>query len=198
MGRAIIRLVQRNGIALVALFLALGGTTYAASTALIGTNTVASPQVVNGSLKTIDLSKKARKALKGNRGLRGLRGSAGSQGAKGATGAQGVQGVQGVRACGYCGRVRKGERGRIGYRCAIEKHHLCEREQRRHGRLLLHGTELYAASRDCNVGQLRERRDHCWGGSRHRFCLPGWNAGAVQTYDDGGTIANKQFLVMFN
>ena len=91
MGRAIIRLVQRNGIALVALFLALGGTTYAASTALIGSNTVASPQVVNGSLKTGDLSAKARKALKGNRGLRGLRGSAGSQGAKGATGAQGVQ-----------------------------------------------------------------------------------------------------------
>jgi hypothetical protein len=95
MGRAIIRLVQRNGIALLALFLALGGTTYAASTALIGSNTVASPQVVNGSLKTKDLSAKARKALKGNRGLRGLRGLQGTQGAKGATGAQGIQGPAG-------------------------------------------------------------------------------------------------------
>jgi hypothetical protein len=86
------RFLRRNTIALLALFLALGGTTWAASSALIGRNTVASPQVVNGSLQTKDLSAKARKALKGNRGLRGLRGL---QGAKGATGAQGVQGVQG-------------------------------------------------------------------------------------------------------
>ncbi len=100
MGRAIIRLVQRNGIALVALFLALGGTTYAASTALIGKNTVASPQVVNGSLKTKDLSAKARKALKGNRGLRGLTGAKGAQGPKGATGTQGPAGpdLEEVRA----------------------------------------------------------------------------------------------------
>ena len=60
---------------MLALFLALGGTTYAASTALIGKNSVASPQVVNGSLQTKDLSAKARKALKGNRGLRGLTGA---------------------------------------------------------------------------------------------------------------------------
>jgi hypothetical protein len=93
MTRGFLRFVRRNTIALLALFLALGGTTYAASTALIGRNTVASPQVVNGSLKTLDLSKSARKALKGNRGLRGLRGL---QGAKGATGAQGVQGATGA------------------------------------------------------------------------------------------------------
>ena len=85
--------LRRNTIALLALFLALGGTTYAASTSLIGKNTVASPQVVNGSLQTKDLNAKARKALKGNRGLRGPQGI---QGPKGATGAQGVQGVQGV------------------------------------------------------------------------------------------------------
>ncbi len=93
MTRGIIRLVQRNGIAMLALFLALGGTTYAASTALIGTNTVASPQVVNGSLKAKDLSAKARKALKGNRGLRGLRGANGATGTRGPTGAQGVAGA---------------------------------------------------------------------------------------------------------
>jgi hypothetical protein len=86
------RFLRRNTIALLALFLALGGTTWAASSALIGKNTVASPQVVNGSLQTKDLSAKARKALKGNRGLRGLRGL---QGAKGATGAQGVKGDKG-------------------------------------------------------------------------------------------------------
>ena len=92
MTRGFGRFLRRNTIALLALFLALGGTTYAASTALIGKNTVASPQVVNGSLQTKDLSKKARTALKGNRGLRGL---AGAQGVKGATGAQGVQGPPG-------------------------------------------------------------------------------------------------------
>jgi hypothetical protein len=87
-----LRFVRRNTIAMLALFIALTGTTYAASTALIGKNTVASPQVVNGSLQTKDLSAKARKALKGNRGLRGPQGL---QGARGATGAQGVQGIQG-------------------------------------------------------------------------------------------------------
>lgn len=91
MTRGFLRFLRRNAIAMLALFIALTGTTYAASTALIGKNTVASPQVVNGSLQTKDLSSKARKALKGNRGLRGL------TGARGATGPQGVQGVQGIQ-----------------------------------------------------------------------------------------------------
>jgi hypothetical protein len=90
MTRGFGRFLRHNMIAMLALFVALGGTTYAASTALIGKNTVASPQVVNGSLQTKDLSKKARKTLKGNRGLRGL------QGAKGPTGANGAQGVPGT------------------------------------------------------------------------------------------------------
>jgi hypothetical protein len=89
MTRGFGRFLRQNTIALLALFLALGGTTYAASTALIGKNSVASPQVVNGSLQAKDLSKKARKALKGNRGLPGTKGDTG---AKGATGSQGVQG----------------------------------------------------------------------------------------------------------
>jgi hypothetical protein len=84
------KFVQRNGIAMLALFLALGGTTYAASTALIGANTVASPQVVNGSLKAKDLSAKARKALKGNRGATGPQGTTGIQGPKGNAGATNV------------------------------------------------------------------------------------------------------------
>jgi hypothetical protein len=98
MTRGFLRFVRRNTIAMLALFLALGGTTYAASTALIGKNTVASPQVVNGSLKTLDLSKKARAALKGNRGLRGLTGAPGAKGATGTQGAQGVQGPAGTSA----------------------------------------------------------------------------------------------------
>ena len=92
MTRGFLRFLRGNTIALLALFLALGGTTYAASTALIGKNTVASPQVVNGSLQTKDLSKKARKALKGNRGLQGAQGAPGTAGAAGPKGATGAQG----------------------------------------------------------------------------------------------------------
>jgi Collagen triple helix repeat (20 copies) len=95
--RALGRFLRRNTIALVALFVALGGTTYAASTSLIGTNTVASPQVVNGSLQTKDLSEQARKALKGNRGFRGLVGARGARGPTGVQGAQGLRGVQGTQ-----------------------------------------------------------------------------------------------------
>jgi hypothetical protein len=87
MTRGLLRFVRGNAIAMLALFIALGGTTYAATT--LGKNTVGSPQVINGSLQTKDLSGKARKALKGNRGLRGLTGG------RGATGAQGVQGTAG-------------------------------------------------------------------------------------------------------
>ena len=93
MTRGFLRFVRGNAVAMLALFIALTGTTYAASTALIGKNTVASPQVVNGSLQTKDLSGKARKALKGNRGLRGLTGAAGAAGAAGARGATGPKGA---------------------------------------------------------------------------------------------------------
>lgn len=98
MTRGFLRFMRRNTIALLALFLALGGTTYAASTALIGKNTVASPQVVNGSLAAKDLSKKARAALKGNRGPRGFTGAQGAQGAQGPKGTTGAQGVPGQSA----------------------------------------------------------------------------------------------------
>src|ERR1700675_2309176 len=95
MTKGFLRFLRRNTIAMLALFLALGGTTYAASTALIGKNTVASPQVVNGSLQTVDLSKKARNALRGARGARGLQGLPGAKGATGTQGTQGTQGIQG-------------------------------------------------------------------------------------------------------
>ena len=116
MGRAIFRYVRRHHLALLALFLALGGTSIAATHALLPRNSVASPQVVNGSLVQADLAKKTIKALKGNRGLPGLegpRGATGAQGpagfdstvpgpqgpggAKGATGAQGPAGATGAQ-----------------------------------------------------------------------------------------------------
>jgi hypothetical protein len=92
MFRGIARYFRRHHVALLALFVALGGTSYAAASRLLPPNSVGSPQVINGSLQTKDLSKKARTALRGNRGLRGL---AGAPGAPGATGAQGAQGIQG-------------------------------------------------------------------------------------------------------
>jgi Collagen triple helix repeat (20 copies) len=81
-------------ISLIALFVALGGTSFAAVT-LVAKNSVGSPQVVNGSLQTVDLSKKAKKALKGNRGAKGPAGAAGPAGPTGAAGAAGAAGAKG-------------------------------------------------------------------------------------------------------
>jgi len=83
-------------ISLVALFVALGGTGYSAVSKLLPKNSVGTTQVINGSLQTADLSKKARAALKGNRGAVGPAGPVGAQGLAGATGAQGVAGAAGA------------------------------------------------------------------------------------------------------
>jgi hypothetical protein len=90
--------INRHQLALLALFLALGGTSFAAGNALLPRNSVGTKQVINGSLLTNDFSRAARTALKGNRGLRGPAGAQGAQGATGATGAQGVQGAPGQSA----------------------------------------------------------------------------------------------------
>jgi Collagen triple helix repeat (20 copies) len=81
-------------LALLALFVVLGGTSYAAVNAL-PKNSVGSKQVINGSLQTLDLSKKARAALKGNRGPRGFTGAPGAQGAQGTRGPTGPGGAAG-------------------------------------------------------------------------------------------------------
>jgi hypothetical protein len=86
LSRSIFQYVRRHHLALLALFVALGGTSVAATNALLPRNSVASPQVVNGSLLRADLAKETIKALKGNRGPRGL------EGPKGATGVQGPAG----------------------------------------------------------------------------------------------------------
>jgi hypothetical protein len=85
-----------TAISMIALFVALGGTSYAAVNALAPKNSVGSGQVINGSLKTLDLSKKARAALKGNRGVPGAQGAQGPQGAAGAAGAAGGAGAIGA------------------------------------------------------------------------------------------------------
>jgi hypothetical protein len=88
--------MTRHHLALFALFLALGGTSFAASNALLPRNSVGTAQVINGSVQTNDLSKNARTALKGNTGPRGPAGAQGAQGSPGATGAQGVHGPPGA------------------------------------------------------------------------------------------------------
>lgn len=80
-------------ISIIALFVALGGTGYAALR--IPKNSVGSAQVINGSLQTADLAAKARSALHGQTGAQGPAGPQGPQGAQGATGAQGASGPQG-------------------------------------------------------------------------------------------------------
>jgi hypothetical protein len=89
------RLSPATVISLIALFVALGGTSVAAVSA-VAKNSVGSSQVINGSLGTIDLSAKAKKALKGNRGARGPAGAKGATGATGATGAIGPAGPAGA------------------------------------------------------------------------------------------------------
>jgi len=85
----------------IALLVALSGTSFAAVSALAPTNSVGSPQVINGSLQTVDLSRRTAAFLTGSRGApgpagpKGSRGPAGAAGAPGATGAQGLTGVQG-------------------------------------------------------------------------------------------------------
>ncbi len=89
---AISRYIRRHHLAMLALFVGLGGTSYAAAGALLPKNSVGSAQVINGSLQKLDLSTKARSAL---RGLKGARGVPGPQGPSGPAGAQGATGQQG-------------------------------------------------------------------------------------------------------
>jgi hypothetical protein len=94
--------IRRHHVALLALFFALAGTSYAASSALLPKNSVGSTQVRNGSLRTVDLNKKAKVALRGAQGPQGIQGPKGDpgkqgpQGDKGATGATGSPGLSGL------------------------------------------------------------------------------------------------------
>ena len=93
--RNIASYVARHHLALLALFVALGGTSVAAGNAVLPRNSVGAAQVVNGSLRTSDLSVKARSALRGERGSTGPAGAQGAQGPPGATGAPGLAGATG-------------------------------------------------------------------------------------------------------
>jgi hypothetical protein len=84
-------------VAYLALFFALGGTSFAAVNAL-PKNSVGSPQIKNGSIQKIDISTKTVSALRGLRGPRGLQGIQGIQGIQGVKGDKGDKGDPGTPA----------------------------------------------------------------------------------------------------
>jgi hypothetical protein len=83
--------VKRHHIGLLALFIALGGTSYAA--AKLPRNSVGTAQLRKGAVTSTKLARSVRTKLK----QAGRPGPAGPQGAKGDTGAQGGQGPQGIQ-----------------------------------------------------------------------------------------------------
>jgi hypothetical protein len=95
------RFLRRNAIALLALFVALGGTSVAASSVLLPRNSVGTAQLRNGAVTKRKLSKpivaSLQRAAKGTPGPQGPQGVQGPQGAQGPAGARGGQGVQGPK-----------------------------------------------------------------------------------------------------
>ena len=89
MSKRIAEYFRRHHVGLLALFFALAGTSYAASS-LVAPNSVGTRQVINHSLLSQDF-----KAGQLPRGPRGRAGSEGPQGPQGAEGPQGPAGSQG-------------------------------------------------------------------------------------------------------
>jgi hypothetical protein len=82
-----------HALGLLALFVALAGTSYAATSSLVPKNSVGTRQVINHSLLKVDF--KTGQLPRGPAGPQGPDGSKGAQGPQGAQGAQGVQGPPG-------------------------------------------------------------------------------------------------------
>jgi hypothetical protein len=102
------RLSYGNVVATLALFIALGGTSYAAlklpansvGSAQIRNNAVTPSKIKDGSLLLTDFNAKERSALRGVTGPEGPQGPGGAQGAQGPGGAQGAQGPAGPQGLG--------------------------------------------------------------------------------------------------
>jgi hypothetical protein len=110
------RYLRQHHLALLALFILLGGGSAYAAVTLAPKNSVGSAQVINGSLLKKDLSKKTVAALKGNRGPAGPQGAAGPAGPAGPQGAAGPKGDTGATgAAGAAGAPGpKGDTGAPG------------------------------------------------------------------------------------
>jgi hypothetical protein len=90
------RHIRRNFVAFLALFVALSSSGYAATARLLPPNSVGSAQVIDRSLRTVDLSARATRALKGRVGPQGPAGPRGPAGPQGAPGPQGPSGTFGT------------------------------------------------------------------------------------------------------
>jgi len=84
--RGITRVMGRHGIALLALFVALGGTSFAAASFING------KQIKPNSIPKNRLTKSAVKSLHGAKGAKGVPGQRGPTGAQGAPGTPGAAG----------------------------------------------------------------------------------------------------------
>jgi Collagen triple helix repeat (20 copies) len=82
-------------VALAALFVALGGTSYAAFS--LPKNSVGRAQIKSGAVTRTKIAKGTLAALHGRRGVTGPRGPSGAQGIPGIPGIQGIPGVQGIQ-----------------------------------------------------------------------------------------------------
>lgn len=97
-------LTYANVVATIAVFIALGGSSYAAlnlpknsvGSEQLKRNSITSAKVKGGSLSTTDLKASARSHLRGRRGPRGVQGPPGTTGKTGKTGARGRTGPRGA------------------------------------------------------------------------------------------------------
>ena len=98
---ALLRHLRHNGIAFLALFVALGGTSFAAATVITGKNvknsSLSGADVRNSSLTGSDVKDKSLSPGDFNGSVTGAQGATGPQGPKGDTGAQGPKGETGAQ-----------------------------------------------------------------------------------------------------
>ena len=106
-GQGIRRPSFASTIAVLALFVALGGSSYAEPVRSAAKRLITGKQIKDGSLGIKDLSRAARQQLAGQTGAKGDPGSPGTPGAQGPQGAAGPQGERGLQG-------EAGEDGRQG------------------------------------------------------------------------------------
>src|SRR3954451_9695679 len=90
MQRATRRLTYANVMSTIAVFVALGGASYAVVS--LPNNSVGTKQVKDHSLGVVDLSRKAVRSLRGKAGARGATGATGAAGSNGTNGDKGATG----------------------------------------------------------------------------------------------------------
>ena len=97
----LVRHLRRNAVAYLALFVALGGTSFAASTVITGKNvkdsSLTGADVKNSSLTGGDVKNKSLTPRDFKGSVQGPKGDTGPQGAKGDAGLQGAKGEAGVQ-----------------------------------------------------------------------------------------------------